>query len=75
MTTKKLNILSLSGPIIKIKPVLQNTSEPGEDEAEVRNRVEFHWGPDTVNGSSNTRVTTCRNSVQGKVLLADDQGN
>lgn len=51
-----------------------NTSEPGEDEAEVRGRVEFHWGPDSVNGSSNTRVTTCRNSVQGKVLLADDQG-
>lgn len=38
------------------------------------NRVEFHWGPDAVNGSLGAKVTTCRNSVQGKVLLADDQG-
>jgi hypothetical protein len=28
---------------------------------------------DDVNGS-NVKVTTCRNSVQGKVLIVDDRG-
>lgn len=36
--------------------------------------MEFRWGPDSPNGTSSDKVTTCRNSVQGKVLLADDQG-
>ncbi|ROT73424.1 SREBP regulating gene protein-like [Penaeus monodon] len=50
------------------------TGIPDENEDEVGGRVEFRWGPDSPNGTSSDKVTTCRNSVQGKVLLADDQG-
>ncbi|KAG0714346.1 UPF0454 protein C12orf49 [Chionoecetes opilio] len=53
----------------------EKSSGSGEEEGEAGGRVEFHWGPDeAVNGSLAAKVTTCRNSVQGKVLLADDQG-
>lgn len=33
----------------------------------------WHSVKDDVN-SSNVKVTTCRNSVQGKVLIVDDRG-
>jgi hypothetical protein len=33
----------------------------------------WHSVKDDVNGS-NVKVTTCRNSVQGKVLIVDDKG-
>lgn len=51
-----------------------NSSVPNESEAEVAGRVEFRWGPEAANDTASAKVTTCRNSVQGKVLLADDQG-
>jgi len=33
----------------------------------------WHSVKEDVNGS-NVKVTTCRNSVQGKVLIVDDRG-
>ncbi|CAL4144055.1 unnamed protein product [Meganyctiphanes norvegica] len=45
-----------------------------EGESEAGSHVEFRWGPDNTNITAVDKVTTCRNSVQGKVLLADDQG-
>ncbi|XP_076029583.1 SREBP regulating gene protein [Oratosquilla oratoria] len=35
---------------------------------------DFRWGPDLSNDTGRGTVMSCRNSVQGKVLLADDQG-
>ncbi|XP_050690033.1 SREBP regulating gene protein-like [Eriocheir sinensis] len=69
-----LSVVLLVGVVYCGLSLWSESSGPGEEEGEVGNRVEFHWGPDAVNGSLGAKVTTCRNSVQGKVLLADDQG-
>ncbi|XP_064105721.1 SREBP regulating gene protein-like [Macrobrachium nipponense] len=52
----------------------ENSSAVNDTEGEVAGRAEFRWGPEAGNGTGTDKVTTCRNSVQGKVLLADDQG-
>ena len=52
----------------------QNSSAVNENDDNVAGKVEFRWGPEVANGTASDKVTTCRNSVQGKVLLADDQG-
>lgn len=40
----------------------------------MRNFDSLIWHSETDDGNSSNKLTTCRNSVQGKSLMVDDKG-
>uniref|UniRef100_T1HXH6 Uncharacterized protein n=1 Tax=Rhodnius prolixus TaxID=13249 RepID=T1HXH6_RHOPR len=44
------------------------------DSVKMRNFDSLIWHSETDDGNSSNKLTTCRNSVQGKSLMVDDKG-